>query len=463
MEQGGMQKLAKATSGIMARVAILGISTQILLGFFWILMNFSSFQELGESYFFLEIQKDLVCDEYVGILYPLIMRMVTGVANVFPFPAHCLLYVLQLTVAVFAARFFWSRFSKYGQWPLYLKVCLILGMVTFPVAEQCHLAVLPISLTASLYLISVGLLIQKSDRPGVTLTKLGLLWLAETLLMPEYYLFGGILMVIFVIREFPKAFYVLLLAAVFCAGIPILSGWTSREGALGRMRQTPEAVAMRRLAWNSYGDFYPDWPAELREALTQDDIAEINAYPEQALWVLGRAVDARYEEEKVREIYGSVAKAAQRLRRSENFKDVLKDVLCYGAVPVSRLMLMAGKGNHATLEKMNYEAMRANAPKLTSLYVRYDGVCFLCLLCIFCFWQMKKLIKGNGGERKKLIQSMVTFAIMIGVIILWYALQAGGCMDEKRSLPVTALWMAWFYKVVVDLFDNEKLEAENEK
>ena len=463
MEQGGMQKTARAASGILVRVAILVVSAQILLGFFWILMNFSSFQELGESYFFLEIQKNLVCDEYVGILYPLIMRIVTGVTSVLPLPAHCLLYALQLTVAVFAARFFWSRFSRYGQWPLYLKFCLILGMVTFPVAEQCHLAVLPISLTASLYLISVGLLIQKSDRPGVTLTRFGLLWLAETLLMPEYYLFGGILMGIFVLREFSKAFYVILIAAVFCAGIPIISGWTSRDGALGRMRQTPEAVAMRRLAWDSYGDFYPDWPTELREALTQEEIAQINAWPEQALWVFGQKVDARYGEKKAREIYGTVAKAAQRLRRSENAKDVIKDVLCYSLVPASRLVLMAGKGNHATLQRMNYEAMRANAPKFTSLYVRYDGFCFLCLLGLCGLWMVIRLIKDGRQERWGMIKNALIFAVTAGVVVIYYTLQAGGCMDEKRSLPVMALWMAWFCKMIADVLNREKQETENGK
>lgn len=463
MEQGGMQKTARAASGILVRVAILVVSAQILLGFFWILMNFSSFQELGESYFFLELQKSLVCDEYVGILYPLIMRIVTGVTNVLPLPAHCLLYALQLTVAVLAARFFWSRFSGYGQWPFYLKICLVLGMVTFPVAVQCHLAVLPVSLTASLYLISVGLLIQKSDRPGVMLTKLGLVWLAETLLMPEYYLFGGILIVIYVLREFSKAFYLILIAAVFCAGIPVLSGWTSREGALGRMRQTPEAVAMRRLAWDSYGDFYPDWPTELREALPQEEIAQINAWPEQALWVFGREVDEKLGEKKAREIYGTVAKAAWKLRRSENVKDVIKDVLCYGFVPVSRLVLMAGKGNHATLERMNYEAMRANAPKFTSFYVRYDGLCFLCLLCLCGLWMVIRLIKGSRLERRTMIKNALTLAVMAGVAVIYYTLQAGGCMDEKRSLPVMALWMAWFCKAMADVLLREKQETENGK
>ena len=461
MKRSRMQTMAKNAAEITARVAILGISTQILLGIFWILRNFTSFQELRESFFFLKLQESMVCDEYVGILYPFIMRMATKMELVTSLPAHSLLYALQLMIAGSAVWYFWNCIPAVKQKSFYVKLWLTLAMVTFPSAAQCHLAVLPNSLTASLYLVSVGILFQKEGKPGVKITKLGILWLAETLLMPEYYLFGGILMMILVIRVLPKAFYGILIAAVFCAGIPVILGWTSQEGALGRMRQTAQAAAMRRLAWNSYGDFYPSWPKELREALTQEEIKEIMDYPEQAVWVLGNAVDEKLGKQKAREIYGTVAKEALRIRFRENVKDMIIDALCYGFVPASRHVLLTGKGDHFTLERVNYEAMRAVAPKLTAVYVRFDGYCFWgCLLIGFC-WQIVILVKSKNGARKGVILRMLICGTVMGIIISYYVFQAGGCMDEKKCLPVTMFWMAWFCQLVIKTLDVKEQKTES--
>ena len=103
MKRSRMQTMAKNAAEITARVAILGISTQILLGIFWILFSFSSYREYGESMLLLKARESLICDEWQGILYVLLMKASAALAGLFGMPWYCPLYAVQLLLAGGAA------------------------------------------------------------------------------------------------------------------------------------------------------------------------------------------------------------------------------------------------------------------------------------------------------------------------------------------------------------------------
>ena len=87
----------------MEKLLLLGFGAQILLGLLWALSHLGSFQEFRDSYFLLQVSKTLICDEYTGILYPLLIRIFQGIARVIPIPYFCLLYFQQLAVAAWAS------------------------------------------------------------------------------------------------------------------------------------------------------------------------------------------------------------------------------------------------------------------------------------------------------------------------------------------------------------------------
>ena len=473
MERGRVRKAVNDGGKVLARVAILGISTQILLGIFWMLMNFTAYQEFGESRFLQRVQESLICDEYTGILYPLIMRMFSGVATVLPVPAHCLIYGFQVLVAAWAAYYFLLSFPVVRKQPWHGKLWMTLALLTFPTAAQCHLAVLPVSLASSLFLASAGILLRvwqggaqdgtarrfRWNRPAARLVWFGLLWLLETLLMPEYYLFGAVLVLLYVGRMFSKSFYVIVIAAVFLSVIPLLSSLTVQEGAYGRMRNTLEAAALRRFAWEHLADDYPDWPRELQEALSQEDISKMSAHPAQLPWVLGKAVDDTLGREKAREIYGRLAKAVGKHRWQENGKEILGDSIAYILAPAAQLYFLTGKGQD-TYTGMNYEIMRAKTPRLTSVFVKYGGGCLVGSLFLGAALAVFAFLKRDQRGKKNWLREGVCFIAPFVVMILFYVLRAGGSMDEKNVLPMTAAWIACCLYMICKTLEEKKQKGE---
>ena len=354
----------------------------------------------------------------------------------------------------------------------------MLSILTLPMAMQCHLAVLPVSLASSLLLFQGGIYLQSRQtpfmKPILTLTKLGIVGLIAGLLLPEYRLFGMILPLFHAIGEILKAdvvtrgttrqtpdddamqadspvteaafagrgrkiLQIALVTAAFMGVSSLLTELFTVQGAYGRMQNTVEAAAFRRFAWDDFGEFYSEWPQELRDALTQEEIQIGNSYPIEKEMVLGEKVDAVYGREEARKIYGQVQAITARVRFARNCKEILKDFVCHVLAPPTQLMLMEGRGQ-VTLSGRNLDIMRAHMPKLTMCYgyawFTAAGI-ISALLGLFGF------VKLTADNKKSRIKTSCVFALISIVISLWYTMQGGGIMDYKNSLPVTLLWGLW--------------------
>lgn len=440
---------------ILTRVLVIGFGVQIALGVFWACLQFPYFQEFGESYFLLKVQASLVCDEYMGILYPLLIKGALAIASIIPIPYYCCLYALQLAVAVLSARYFLGAFPAIREKNALFGWFSALAMMSFPMAMQCHVAVLPHSLAASAFMLQLGIAIRASftkDLPSKRITLIGILWLVEILLLPEYRLFGGILLTACAIWEIFQTrqtktglagmMAVVIVTAAMLGIVPQIWHFTVTEGAYGRMRDTAEAAAMRRFAWDDFGELYGYWPEELKEALTQEDIAICNKYPEKKLWILGEKVDGVYGKEKAREIYAAVAKAGKQVRMKRNLKEILKDGIGYAFAPLAQLSLMEGKGGSG-YSASNYEIMRMKNPRLTSLYVRYSDWFFVGALFISLLLLGAVSAGMDGKERFALLKKGLGYLCLGGLFMCVYVTRGGGILDQKNGLPVTMLWAAF--------------------
>lgn len=451
-----MREWTEKLSALLGRILVLGSGVQIVLGLIWMLANFGSFQEFPESYFLLEVSEKLVCDEYTGILYPLLLRALRGIAGAMRIPYFSIAYALQLIAATWAMAVFLGSFELWKRLSLPGKIWAVLSLVTLPMGMQCHLAVLPISLASSLFVAQLGMA-WRSMREGTNTVWVGVLALAAGLLLPDYRLFGGAVLVatsIFHVlsnggrdRQAGSAWIrrvtgILLIAAVFLGVGGALAKWTTKPGAYGRMQNTLEAATFRRFAWDDFGEMYSEWPEELRETLTQEEIRLGNLYPLQKEWILGRKVDAVYGRERAREIYGQAALASAKIRFARNCREMAWDVLYYGFAPPMQLLLRTGWGQ-TTLSGRNLDIMRATTPRLTAWYVNYGHAWFLGALILATAMTMSRSLfhfKGGAGKRSK---GKWLFPGAALLMIFAYVMQGGGIMDYKNSLPVTVLWATW--------------------
>ena len=153
-----MRKACRVLAQVAGRVLFIGISVQILLGIGWGIRAFGIFPEFGDSYLWLKAARTLVCDDYMGIGYPLFLMLVKGIESISSIPYTFLVYFVQCVFAFFSGVVFLQSFHVLRKrWMLYWGS---LGMLTFPMALQCHLAVLPNSIGFSCLLMELAAVIR---------------------------------------------------------------------------------------------------------------------------------------------------------------------------------------------------------------------------------------------------------------------------------------------------------------
>ena len=87
-----MQKACRALAETAGRFLFIGISVQIVLGICWMIRSFGIFPEFGDSYLWLAAAGTFVCDDYMGIGYPLFLMLAKGIEAVssIPYTFFCL-------------------------------------------------------------------------------------------------------------------------------------------------------------------------------------------------------------------------------------------------------------------------------------------------------------------------------------------------------------------------------------
>ena len=78
---------------------------QVFLGLLWVIRNFGKVYMWPETAEYLDIAKNYVIDEYVGIIYPILVRFLYFIP----------LYIFQLALAITSAFLFLYKGIKLGK------------------------------------------------------------------------------------------------------------------------------------------------------------------------------------------------------------------------------------------------------------------------------------------------------------------------------------------------------------
>ncbi len=482
-----MQKAIGHILAVVGRIMFIGLSIQIVLGLFWMCCSFTGFQKFGESLFYIEVSKSLLCDEYTGALYPVIVMLARGMEELLRIPYTYILYFVQLVSAGFSGYFF---IKAAGVQKRFWQVWGSMVLLTFPMVMQCHMAVLPNSLTSSCILMEMAFIIgglrKKKPLRAVHLLKINAFWTLTALLAPDYLYLGAVPVILLYVYDTimyrkhgsRRILYNLIFIAAFGGMIAAVSSLTQEEGCYGRVHKNVNAAMFRRFAWSSLETFYCDWPDEVKESYPFDAIPQINAYPDNVGNILQPAIEAGVGVESAEAFFGKFAKAALQRNYPKLLHEVAWDVVGYTLPPVTLQLILEGRG-YDSYGGRNYEIMRQNAPVLTKYYMDYSawwmviGVTLaglgqvLLWICQVMKRQVdlkKQIAQGVlKSEMPKTEKKCVIFPVFVcmalgAVMVLWYALQGAGVWDYKNGLFVGLLWMAWMVLVAagqVDEKDNE--------
>lgn len=454
-----MQKAVKSVSAVIGRVFFIGFSIQIVMGLIWMLCNFTGFQEFGESYFYVEISKNFLCDEYTGILYPVFLLFARGVEGLIHIPYYYVMYLVQLAIALYAAHFFLQAVHPSSK---FWNIWGSLAIITLPMAMQSHLAILPKSLTCSFLLTELGF-VRLALREGEPLGSGHLMrvlpfWLLTALLEPQYLYLGAIpvgLLFLYGLVRFGKKnprqlLYNCILIAAFAGIIMGMNDLTQVEGEYGRVRQSFSASMLSRCSWTTMFKRREAWPEELRVYVDDDIMWQTSFYADNISGVLEPYLEEKLGIEDSQQVFREIAESAWNLFRPQILHEMAWDVFGYSFSPIAAKMFLDGRG-YASYCTRNYDIMRQKTPVLTKYYFNYGCWWFGAGLALAAAAQLlvwcRRMLEGKLFEKRGSMGRKLFFLIVCimtgGVTVVWYTMQGAAMMDYKHTTAIVSLWLAW--------------------
>lgn len=444
---------------LIERVIFLLAGIQVFWGVVWIACNITVVSRFAESDLLLQASRDFVLDEYMGILYPLLLR-ITSVAG----GGYCVLvYLLQLGVAFVAYSYFLKKvfgtfFAKKHKISVYLMAAYI---VTFPVILQGHMSVLPYSLASSMLVLVLAqlklLLAEEGAMSAKSVISVGVFWVIAALLLPDYGIILGVVVSLgFMICGWKKErrWRVLLLTlfvAVACMG-SVLS-LTQTPGSLGRIQKSAGAVMLSRFAWPymERNSFF--WSEEVKATFDNTDFVQISLYPERIMYEFGPRLEETVGKEKADSLYWQMAIDSVKIGKKEALSALGRDLLLNVSGPVGIQLQWQGVG--VSYAGWNYDRLAENAPIITRYYVNYAvySFDFMALLGIVMILLYRKTCK-EVYNRKICILTI----FLIGIITIWYTLIGNGMQDYLKVIPLNILWCllpVWGYGLCLKQDDTK--------
>ena len=455
-----MQKANRHIRAVLSRMILLGLSIQIVLGILWMGCNFGRFQEFGESRFYIEVSKSFLFDEYTGALYPVLLMLARGIEEILPIPYTYVIQTLQLAVAFVSGYVFLGalRVRKPGY-----AVFGSMAIMTVPMAMQCHLAILPHSLTLSAFLLEMSFVAagvrEQQTLTGKQLVKANACWLVSALLMPDYLYLGVVPVLLWWAydtwkygrQKGKKVFLSLLLIAAFGGMIAGSEELFQEPGCYGRPAKTVDAALFQRFTWGFLVENWDDVPEDMKECCPEEFVTEASIYAENMEQIPVR-LEATLGQERAREIYRELNRLVLDRNRGEILRRILWDAAGYTAPAAVLPMFLAGRG-YDSYAGINYGVMKRDTPILTKYYVNYSGwwlVAGILLSAIGMFCSVLSLLslrkkavekQATGKEAGKTV-AVVTISILAAVVmIVWYTMQDSGVWDYKNGLFVGTLWI----------------------
>lgn len=454
---------------VLKRFLLILMTVQILLGMMWILCNFFRAEQFSETERYVSAAAGGAIDEYMGVLYPVLIKTAQVLTSPFGGQYEIVLCLLQLIVAFIGCSGF---VALAGCTTIAGDVTITDGrtkqswfgglfLMTIPLNVQWHLTILPNSLVASLFFLLLGIVIRAYHDPGFRnirmICRVSILWALMILLMPDYLWFGAVPVVfgaVLVIRQSGKLVkgkqylnslgrivVVLLLSAVLAGGINSL---VQKPGSGGRIQKSLGASMVSRLVWPNFGTNYFFWPEEIKTIMTEAEGSEISQYADNVQLVFGPMVEAAYGQEEADRLYWNMALQCVKDRTKETLQAIGEDLKAYLCPPWVVKDQLDGAG--LSYSGWNYGKMRSAAPALTKWYVNYGLYVFrVGIVIALAYGVLKRLYKKKG--RKKRCGAIILSVSCIILQAVWYTMSGAGMMDYGNVCVITMLWYSIIWTV----------------
>lgn len=423
-----MKKAARQLCITLGAILFIGFSIRIILGLAWMVSHFMEVQE------FAPVNSGL---------YPMLMR----VAGFFP----QILYVLQLGAAFGAG---WQILKVLGISHRLWRMWGALALLAFPMAMQCHMALLPYSFVSSLALLELSFCIRNlAENPFPSFTKLvqaGCCMLGLTLLLPEYGWLGAIPLVLTVLiklrimwKQVKRLLYSCLLVIIFCGMVGGIGNLVSKGNDSSRSFWLSMAS---RTAWPTLWNDSRYWSQELRDLVSDAACWEIAVRAKNMEGILQPLLEGKVGAAQAEMYYQEMASVSWERHSSQILRQMIWDALIYGA-PEAVLQLQLEGRSYDSASGRNYEIMMMRRPVLTKFYVSYSCWWFWVSLVLVVLLLLLRLITGGKLFQRQYPVFGAIAVLWMMVTVLYYIMQGSGIADYKCTIAAGQLWYVFILAV----------------
>lgn len=416
-------------------------AVQIVLGAIWLCCQFPHLQNWQETYEYLDISRTWVLDEYVGFLYPLLLKLCTGMEALLGVPFYMPVYVVQLLTAVFASYFFARTVLKLQGGRAYLTAGYL---VSFPMLLQFHLSVRPESLVVSGVLLLLGVLDNKQDRTLKQVVCGGLLTMAVIWLMPD----GAVLCVAAWIWHFlgkiDRKWFLGLPAFVLALAVSLsVNAFTQTPGSRGRIQKTFWAAAFQRVVTDYFSRSYAMWEDEVKTTFTIEEAMEQAKRSDNMMYAVGPMLERDWGKERANQLYRQMTVDCFRVRTRMVVYQIRDDLVDSLLMPFSTWW--QDEGGRRSQTGWNYGRFREHAPAISAFYWTFSISALALLLLAGLFNSIlnrKRRPAGRGMLLVAFLQCMhsvlsgglaVNYSSLLFVILFWCVFCTDFCNLQEKE------------------------------
>lgn len=437
------------------------VAVQIVLGILYIGSNFMTVPQFQETAIYLEMTENFVADEYIGVLYPLLVWLCTAIPWI---PYQIPIYLIQIVVGIFCVYHFACAWTEKKR----VAFICALWINTIPFIAQAHVTVLPHSLAFSfLILMFLEVLKAVKNKTALSTVDWSVLLCSYTILVQlarEYFMAGMLLVVWAVCMQIyaPKRKALLFFATVMIS-LGIVSSnvaiykITETEGYYGRIQRSPEAAFFQRVGMSTMTDrFMIYMPEEIGECFTGEELEEFARFPYKVQTEFGPTLEARYGKEYANELYWKLGWLGLGNATTDSLKNIAEDA-CNYVIPAAMYYTWRN-GELKGMTGWNYQQFVEQAPGLSVTYVRVSQ--FLWLLGFGTSLAACVVLAFHRG--KLYTRLWLPVLIYLGLNGLYFALGGVSAYDYKLALLPLALNYAWI-ACMLNLAGRELYEQTKEE
>ena len=352
---------------------------QVFLGLLWVIRNFGKVYMWPETAEYLDIAKKYVIDEYVGIIYPILVR----------FLYYIPLYILQLALAITSAFLFLYRGIKLGRTDAIMGTAY---MVSFPALLQFHVSIRPESLRLSVILLSITFLIYK--------------------------------------KRSIKRYAIVALAVII---LFISQKALAESGSRGRIQKTFWSRAFMRVCTEYYSQSFAAWDERTQDTYEIEEALELIKKSDNVMYVIGPTMDSKWGFEAANDSYKFMTKKCISMRTKDVAELIGTDLWQSAILPFG--FLTERNGVTKTQTGRNYEAFTSNRG-VTDTFYWFFGVWSLVAILI-------SGLVAAGLDAKNFKLKNISIELLVIAVLQWLykTLTTGDAVDYAKYLVVITGWI----------------------